>query len=215
MRKSICFFLLFFFAIEVVSQKDTSDPTGWYLKLNTFSFLDPTYPTFQFGLEKRISLRHGIELSVGLPLKIKKSLKDTDSTYVHFYKIKSEIRFFSNKKPLHYFGLELFFTHVSYDNFNARFTREKEAYIADYAEFEKLIFGLAIKPGFLSRSKKTGKISGDFSVGLGIRFRQSNVNDQNSIPYSPGNNDWISLQPKEGLEATPHVSISLKMPIKI
>ena len=203
------------FCIMAIGQKDSVEPRGLYLKINTFSFLDPAYPTFQFGFEKRINLTNGVEASVGLPLKIKKTLRNTDSTYVHFYKLKGEVKFFSNRKPLHYFGLELFYTYVSYSAFHARFTRKREAFIADYAEFKKLIGGFAIKPGLLSISKKTGKISGDFSIGLGIRIRRTKVADQNSMAYSPGNLDWMSLQPREGVEATPHVSVSVKIPVKL
>ena len=224
MRKLLSIILLFLVLNESNAQDpvrrekmaiDSTGPEGWYLRINTFSVYDPGTPTMQISIEKRINTRVGLETGIGIPMKIKKTLKNTDSTFVRYYKFKNEIKVYSTKKPLRYVGFELFYNHISYNGYNVRFTRNNETKIATYAEVKKLIYGFALRPGFLSKSKKTGKITGDFSFALGIRAPNTIIKDENSVPYSPRSYEWFSLQPNEGWKITPHFAIALKALFKL
>jgi hypothetical protein len=194
---------------------DSNRYQGSYLKINTLSFYDFATPTIQISVERRISTRLGLETGIGIPLKIKKALKNTDSTYVRYYKFKNEVKFYSTKKPLRYFAFELFYNHISYSGHNVRFTRNHETKIAEYAEVKKLIYGFGLHPGFLSKSKKTGKITSDFSFALGIRIPHTIIKDENSVPYSPRSYEWFSLQPIEGWKITPHLAFAVKALFKL
>lgn len=224
MKKSLCIILLFLASTESNAQDPVKDKKmvidsiglqGWYVKINALSVYDFGTPTIQISIERRINTRLGLETGIGIPLKIKKALKNTDSTYVRYYKFKNEIRVYSTKKPLRYIAFELFYNHMSYNGCNVRFTRNNETKIATYAEVKKLIYGFALRPGLLSKSKKTGKITGDFSFALGIRAPHTIIKDENSVPYSPRSYEWFSLQPNEGWKITPHVAIALKALFKL
>lgn len=224
MRKLLSIVLLFLASDESNAQDavkgkkmgiDSMGFQGWYLKINTFSVYDLGTPTIQISIERRINTRLGFETGIGIPLKVKKVLKNTDSTHVRYYKLKNEIKVYSTKKPLRYIAFELFYNHICYSGYNLRFTSNRETKIAEYAEVKKLIYGFALRPGFLSKSKKTGKITGDFSFALGIRVPHTIVKAENSVPYSPRSYEWFSLQPNEGWKITPHLAIALKALFKL
>ena len=188
---------------------------GYWLKINVLSFYDPGAPTIQIGVERKFNPRNSIEMTVGIPIKIKKNLKNTDSTYVRYYKIKAEVKFFSAKKPLHYLAPDLFYTKFSFNQYAAIFIRDGAEYVADYAEFRKSIFGAALKSGYLVKNKKTGKINSDFSAGVGIRLLNTQIDDINSVPFDHHHHPWSSMHPKEGWKITPHFSLAIKVYFKL
>lgn len=187
---------------------------GWYLKINTFSVFDVGAPTIQVGIENKLNSRRSFETTIGIPLRIKKQLKNTDSTYVNFYKVKTEIKFFSAKKQLRYFSLEAFYTRFGFDDYAAFFFRQKTEYAAEYAEFKRSIYGAAVKPGWLMKSKRTGKINSEYSIGFGIRSMHTTINDLNSVMVDH-NHFWIATHPKEGWKITPHLSVAVKIFLKL
>jgi len=193
----------------------SSDLKGWYLKVNPISLLDPITPTFQFGIENRVSQKIGVETSMGPAVKYQKDLKNTDSTFSKYYKLKAELKFYHAKNLLRYFSIESFYTHYKRSRFYQPFIRDGIEYQAEFAVINKSIPGVTIKYGILQTSRKTKKVNGEVSMGLGMRLRNTKIHDINSVDISGHFHEWIVWHEEEGIHLTPHFVLTIKLQFKL
>jgi hypothetical protein len=223
MKKIISFFCLLIFFICANAQKnsESKNPStkpytynGWYVKGNFLGLLDTGTPTFQIGTEKRFNHNWAIEISLGIPVKLRNELLNTDSTFSQYYKLKGELKFYTKKCPSCYVALGVFYIYNKYKRYYEGFYRNGTYYYSKYSVVSKLIPGISLKYGMFSISSKKYGVGIDFATGLGLRFRYTKINATDTIAAFPEPRR-IGPPLKEGFLITPHVLFELQAAIKI
>ena len=157
---------------------------GGYLTLNVLSLGDLRLPTIQPGFEYKINNRLGLEAAVGLPVKYDSRLRQTDTTFFHYYKLRSTARYYIYHHR-GYLGFELYYTHSHYSEYRYEYSDKNfQNYHSDYAESRRSVYGFDLKYAWIFRIGR--KLFVETFAGMGPRFvtvgLQSNVNP---VPIQP------------------------------
>ena len=196
--------LCIFAAIETTAQGQ------WVAKINTLSWLDPGTPTLQPGIEYRLNKRTSLEFTIGIPTKTYDELKNTDSTYNRYFKLKAEMKYFPGEKRSFYLGPEGTYVRRKRSKFDGTLIGDDgKTYGYDYAETEKSIFALAFKIGFLLPFQRNSPWLFDTWFGAGPRFMYMNADVVNRQLGGHGPLFWQS--DREGFTTSIHVTFGLKI----
>jgi len=182
----------------------------WIAKINLLSWLDPTTPALQPGIEYQLNKRSSIEFTIGIPTKTWQELKNTDSTYNKYFKLKAEIKYFPGDKRSFYIGPELSYISRKKSKFNDSFEGDDgKDYSYDYARLDKSVVAMAFKIGFVLPSASNSRWLFDTWFGAGPRFVFTNVDAVNTQPGGRGFMFWKS--DREGSTTAVHVTLGLKL----
>lgn len=182
----------------------------WFAKVNFGGFFDLQSPTFQPSIEYRINPRLSAELILGIPLAGKNDSRITDSTYLRYYKIKGELRFFPGNR-FFYLGPQVFFTNRRQSKYNGIVVGKNRAeYDYQYAEMKKNIVGFIIKVGKIVPISEKWNVDG--SVGFGPRLVSLKMNAVN-LSQTPhyNRNPFYWRADKLGTNVSPHAEVMLRL----
>ena len=179
-------------------------------KLNLFNLFDPEAPTIQPGIEWRFSKRLSGEFGVGIPTRIHGNVRNTDSTYNRYYKLKLELRYFPLERRSFYLAPELTYISKERSKYNGTFiAKDGDVYRYDFAETDKSIFAFVIKAGLVAPLRKNHRWFFDAFFGAGPRFINFKVK---ALNMEPGFRGWFELVPDhEGTSTRVHISAAVKV----
>lgn len=205
---------LLFFTLNCQSQ-------NVLLKFSFLSLVDePSFPTFQSGVEFKLSDKLGWYNEVGI--KYRKSYyerADTNFTNSRGFKLKTEIRYYFGNKGGVYAGGNGFYT-KDFHNTKALYyySNDSAALMTDNFAAEKIVRGVNLIVG--KQYKKWNKIYLDVYAGLGIRFLSTQQNNM-EVDHNrdvlrrapdlniPDNRIWTDV--KGGRSVLPNFSMGIRI----
>lgn len=152
-------------------------------KVNFISLLDPETPTIQPGMEIRFNNRMSGEFSVGIPVRIHSDVRQTDSTYNRYFKIRAELRLFPFDRKNFYFAPEIAYISKERSRYDGSYRgKDGKDYGYDYAEIDKSIIAGAFKFGITVPVRKNPNWVFDWFMGVGPRFANTTIKVRNLQP---------------------------------
>ena len=149
------------------------------------------------------------ELMLGIPIAGGNDSRNTDSTYLRYYKLKAELRLFPANR-FFYIGPQLFYTNKRQSKYDGIVMgQDGKDYQYRYAELRKNIFGFIIKAGRVFPLSEKWNLEGSF--GLGPRFVNLKL-DATNLDQSP---NYIRIlywrSDKMGTTVALHVETTFKL----
>jgi hypothetical protein len=204
----LLFFYLFLFIDEPASAQRLS------VKFSPLSLLDPGTATAMVGAETRVGRRWAFELDYGVKTNTGVFHWNVNKSRYHYFKLRSEIKYFPFQKKRVYAGIAFFYVPQSYDNAGDTYEYRSTKYRYDKAHIAKNVYGICLKAGYVAKISQ--RFSAEFFGGLGVRFvAMEFTHVEGKTDITPGLTEWFSKEDIEGLQTLLHLEIGVKINMMI